>query len=145
VRDRAFTLVEMAVALFVLALLFVQVSPHLLKTLQGRTSEEEARALWLKLSEIRSRASQEGTPYRVLASEDGSLWYQRRVSPDEWGDARKIELPSRVRLSVSPDVVVFRPVGLSSGGRILLEGPGGRFLVRISPLGRVDYAPFAEE
>jgi prepilin-type N-terminal cleavage/methylation domain-containing protein len=135
---RGFTLIELAVTLFVLALGVSVAAPSLARGVDTVRARAETAGIATFLRAAREQAITHNRPYEVrVKTEEGVI---------ELGTREKV-LASRhfapgVRVTVDAptrDAITFLPQGLSSGARLRVEGPGLRaYLVTVDPLtGRV--------
>jgi len=135
---RGFTLLELAVTLFVLALGVAVAAPSLSRGVDTVRARAETAGIATFLRAARERAITHNRPYEVeVKTEDGviELHAGQRVLA-----SRRLALGVRV-LADPPTsrTVTFLPQGLSSGARLRVEGPGSRvYLVTVDALtGRV--------
>ena len=135
---RGFTLIELAVTLFVLALAVAVSAPSLARGVDTMRARAETAGIATFLRTARERAITQNRAYEVrVTTEDGvlELWTGETV--------RAIRRPAPgVRVTLDPPTshtVTFLPQGLTSGAQLLVKGPGRRaYLVTVDPLtGRV--------
>ena len=135
---RGFTLIELAVTLFVLALAVSVSAPSLARGVDTVRARSETAGIATFLRAARERAITHNRPYEVqVKTEEGVLELHaggtvlavRRAAP---GVRVILEPPTSGR-------VMFLPQGLSSGAQLRVEGPGRRaYLVTVNALtGRV--------
>lgn len=135
---RGFTLIELAVTLFVLGLGVAVVAPSLARGVDTVRARAETAGVATFLRAARERAITHNRPYEVLVrTEDGVIELR---SGETLLASRHLALG--VRVVADPPTkrtVTFLPQGLSSGARLLVEGPGRRaYLVTVDALtGRV--------
>ena len=135
---RGFTLIELAVTLFVLALAVSVTAPSLARGIDTMRVRTETAGIATFLRAARERAITHNRAYEIyVTSEEGIIELRSgetvlaiRRSPPEI----RVTLDSPTSRSVT-----FLPQGLSSGARVRVEGPGRRaYLVTVDPLtGRV--------
>jgi len=135
---RGFTLIEVAVTLLVIALAVGVAAPSISRGLDGLRTRAEAASIATFLRAAREQAITHHRAYEVRVRTDEGLLELRS------GDAvpRTRRLASGVRVTTDPPsagVISFLPQGLTSGGRLRVELPGGRgYLITLDPLtGRV--------
>ena len=135
---RGFTLIELAVTLLVLALAVAVAAPSLATGLDTVRARAETAGIATFLRAAREKAITHNRPYEVLVrTEDGVI--ELRTGEKVLASRR---LALGVRVTADPptsDTITFLPQGLSSGARLLVEGPGRRaYLVTVDALtGRV--------
>jgi len=135
---RGFTLIELAVTLFVLALGVAVAAPSLSRGVDTVRARAETAGLATFLRAARERAITHNRPYEVqVKTEDGVI--ELRTGETVLASRR---LALGVRVIADPPTsrtVTFLPQGLSSGARLRVEGPGRRaYLVTVDALtGRV--------
>lgn len=135
---RGFTLIELAVTLFVLALGVAVAAPSLSRGVDTVRARAETAGLATVLRAARERAITHNRPYEVqVKTEDGVI--ELRTGETVLASRR---LALGVRVIADPPTsrtVTFLPQGLSSGARLRVEGPGRRaYLVTVDALtGRV--------
>jgi prepilin-type N-terminal cleavage/methylation domain-containing protein len=137
---RGFTLIELAVTLLVLGLASAFVAPAIGRGLDNLRARAEVSGFAAFLRAAREQAVIRGEVQQV------------RVDPESrtlalWVEGSKSASSSRsfsYLVSIEPDpptakTITFRPQGLSTGGRFLLEAPGRRrYMVTVDTLtGRV--------
>ncbi len=140
-RSSGFTLIELVVVLFVLALAVTVVVPALGRGLDSVRTRVEVAGVARFLRAAREQAITRGEVYEVrvdpaaralmlvAGGERKTVRASRRLSTG-------FEIASDVRGATA---VAFSPQGLSSGGRFSIHAPGGRpYIVSVDPLtGRV--------
>ena len=135
---RGFTLIELAVTLFVLALGVSVAAPSLARGVDTVRARAETAGIATFLRAARERAITHNRPYAVVVkTEEGVLELR---SGETVLASRRFALG--VRVTADPPTsrsVTFLPQGLSSGARLRVEGPGRRaYLVTVDALtGRV--------
>jgi prepilin-type N-terminal cleavage/methylation domain-containing protein len=135
---RGFTLIELAVTLFVLALGVAVAAPSLARGVDTVRARTETAGLATFLRSAREQAITHNRAYEVrVKTEDGVI----ELRTGETVLARR-RLALGVRVIADPPTsgtVTFLPQGLSSGARLRVEGPGRRaYLVTVDALtGRV--------
>jgi prepilin-type N-terminal cleavage/methylation domain-containing protein len=135
---RGFTLIELAVTLFVLALGVAVAAPSLSRGMDTVRARAETAGIATFLRAARVQAITHNRPYEVrVKTEDGVI--ELRTGETVLA-SRRLALGVRV-IADSPTshTVTFLPQGLSSGARLRVEGPGHRaYLVTVDALtGRV--------
>ena len=135
---RGFTLIELAVTLFVLALAVSVAAPSLARGVDTVRARAETAGIATFLRAARERAITHNRAYEVrLTTEEGVI----ELRTGETVLAIRRPAPG-VRVTLDPPTsrtVTFLPQGLSSGAHLRVEGPGRRaYLVTVDPLtGRV--------
>ena len=135
---RGFTLIELAVTLFVLALGVAVAAPSLSRGMDTVRARAETAGIATFLRAAREQAITRNRPYEVrVNTEEGVI----ELRTGETVLASR-HLALGVRVIADPPTsrtVTFLPQGLSSGARLRVEGPGGRaHLVTVDALtGRV--------
>ena len=135
---RGFTLIELAVTLFVLALAISVAAPSLARGVDTVKARAETAGIATFLRAARERAITHNRACEVRVNTEAGVIELRA------GDtvlAIRRSAPG-VRVTFDPPTghsVTFLPQGLSTGGQLLVEAPGRRmFLVTVDPLtGRV--------
>ena len=135
---RGFTLIELAVTLFVLALGVAVAAPSLARGVDTVRARAETAGIATFLRAAREQAITHNRPYEVrVKTEEGVI--ELRTGETVLASRR---LALGVRVITDPPTsrtVTFLPQGLSSGARLVVEGPGRRaYLVTVDALtGRV--------
>jgi prepilin-type N-terminal cleavage/methylation domain-containing protein len=135
---RGFTLIELAVTLFVLALGVAVAAPSLARGVDTVRARAETAGIATFLRAAREKAIAHNRPYEVrVNTEEGVI----ELRTGETVLASR-HLALGVRVITDPPTsrtVTFLPQGLSSGARLRVEGPGRRaYLVTVDALtGRV--------
>jgi len=135
---RGFTLIELAVTLFVLALGVAVAAPSLARGVDTVRARAETAGIATFLRAAREQAIKHNRPYEVrVKTEEGVI--ELRTGETVLTSRR---LALGVRVIADPPTsrtVTFLPQGLSSGARLRVEGPGRRaYLVTVDALtGRV--------
>ena len=135
---RGFTLIELAVTLLVVAVGIAVAAPSLARGLDTVRARAETAGIATFLRAARERAITQNRPYEVrVNTADGVI--ELRTGETVLATRR---LALGVRVVADPptnNTVTFLPQGLSSGGRLHVEGPGRRaYLVTVDALtGRV--------
>jgi prepilin-type N-terminal cleavage/methylation domain-containing protein len=135
---RGFTLIELVVTLFVLALAVGVAAPSIARGVDTVRTRAEAAGIATFLRAAREHAVTRNRTYEVRVRTDEGLVELRS------GDAVSATRRLAPGLLVTADppaarVITFLPQGLSSGGRLRVEMPGRRaYLISVDPLtGRV--------
>jgi len=135
---RGFTLIELAVTLFVLALAVGVAAPSIARGTDTLRTRAEAAGIATFVRAAREHAIARNHPYEVRVRTDQGLIELRS------GDAvtARRRLAPGLRITVDPPtarVITFLPQGISSGGRLRVEMPGLRsYLITVDALtGRV--------
>ncbi len=130
-----FTLVELLVVLAIVGLALGIAVPLLGKRLPNVALAAGAGELRGVLRAARAAAIAEGRPIAFLGDPAGGYWLDRRHY--RLGSAS--DPANRLRIvTAGASRISFLPSGGSSGGRILVEGTGGRRELAIEPItGRV--------
>jgi prepilin-type N-terminal cleavage/methylation domain-containing protein len=135
---RGFTLIELVVTLFVLALGVAVVAPSLARGMDTVRTRAETAGLATFLRTAREQAIRHNRSYEVrVKTEEGVIELR---TGEKLLASRRLALGIRVIAdSSTSDTVTFLPQGLSSGARLRVEGPGRRaYLVTVDALtGRV--------
>jgi len=135
---RGFTLIELTVTLFVLALAVAVAAPSLSRGVDAVRARAETAGIATFLRAARERAITHNRACEVrVNTEEGGI----ELRTGETVLAMRHSAPG-VRVTLDPPTsrrVTFLPQGLSSGAHLLVEGPGRRaYLVTVDPLtGRV--------
>jgi prepilin-type N-terminal cleavage/methylation domain-containing protein len=135
---RGFTLLELAVTLFVLGLGVAVAAPSLARGMDTVRARAETAGIATFLRAAREKAITHNRPYEVrVNTEEGVI--ELRTGETVLASRR---LAPGVRVMADPPTsrtVTFLPQGLSSGAQLLVEGPGRRaHLVTVDALtGRV--------
>ena len=135
---RGFTLIELAVTLFVLALAVSVTAPSLARGVDTVRTRAETAGIATFLRAARERAITHNRAYEVrVKTEEGVI--ELRTGETALAIRRA---PPGIRVTLDPptsSTVTFLPQGLSSGAQLRVEGPGRRaYLVTVDPLtGRV--------
>ncbi len=135
---RGFTLIELAVTLFVLALAVSVSAPSLARGVDTVRTRAETAGIATFLRAARERAITHNRAYEVeVKTEEGVI----ELRTGETVLAIRRPAPG-IRVTLDPPTsrtVTFLPQGLSSGAQLRVEGPGRRtYLVTVDPLtGRV--------
>ncbi|HKZ04037.1 MAG TPA: GspH/FimT family pseudopilin [Methylomirabilota bacterium] len=144
-RDRrGFTLIELAVALFVLALAAAVATPAIGRGLEALRVRSEVAGVASFLRAARERAITRRDALEVAVEADGHALVLRARDGGVSGDAgvRAVRrLPSTVRVAADPPSApapAFLAHGASTGGAFRLETPGAVYSVIVEPFtGRV--------
>ena len=135
---RGFTLIELAVTLFVLALGVAVAAPSLARGLDTVRTRAETAGIATFLRAAREKAITNNRPYEVrVKTEEGVIELRKGETVLA---SRRIALGVRVIADApTSSAVTFLPQGVSSGARLRVEGPGSRtYLVTVDALtGRV--------
>jgi len=135
---RGFTLIELAVTLFIMALGVAVAAPSLARGLDTVRARAETAGIATFLRAAREKAITHNRPYEVLVrTEEGVIELR---SGEKVLASRHLALGVRVTADQpTSGSVAFLPQGLSSGARLRVEGPGSRaYLVTVDALtGRV--------
>ena len=135
---RGFTLIELVVTLFVLAVAAAVAAPSISSSLDGVRARAETAGIATFLRAAREQAITHNRAYEVrVKSEEGLV----ELRTGERVPATRRLAPG-VRVTAEPPaarVITFQPQGLSSGARLRVEMPGRRaYLITVDPLtGRV--------
>jgi prepilin-type N-terminal cleavage/methylation domain-containing protein len=120
---RGFTLIELVVTLFVLALAVGVAAPSIARGLDTVRTRAEAGGIATFLRAAREQAITHNRSYEVRVTPDEGLVELRTGNTVS---ATK-QLPAGVRITADPPtarVITFLPQGLTSGGRLRVEMPG---------------------
>ena len=135
---RGFTLIELAVTLFVLALAVSVAAPSLARGLDTVKTRAETAGIATFLRAARERAITHNRAYEVRVKPEEGVVELR--SGETVLAIRRPAAEVRVTLDQpTSHTITFLPQGLSSGAQLRVEGPGRRvYLVTVDPLtGRV--------
>jgi prepilin-type N-terminal cleavage/methylation domain-containing protein len=135
---RGFTLIELIVTLFVLALAVGVAAPSIARGVDTLRTRAEAAGIATFVRAARERAIARNLRYEVRVRTDHGL--VELLSGDTVTASRR--LAPGVRITADPPtarVITFLPHGMSSGGRLRVEMPGQRsYLITVDSLtGRV--------
>ena len=137
-RTRGFTLIELSVTLFVLALAAAVIAPSLARGVDAVRARTEAAGIATFLRAAHEKAVTQHRPYEVrVRSEEGFIELRSGQSVSA---TRRLSTGVRVTAEPStPRDITFLPEGLSSGARLRVEMPGRpAYLITVNPLtGRV--------
>ena len=120
-RAHGFTLIELVVALAILAMVLAMTVPFAGRTPRGAlpAATDEVRAA---LRAARSAAISEARPVAFRADPGGGYWLDRQYYPL----AAAAGPITKLRVAVADGApIAFFPSGGSSGGRIRIEAAGG--------------------
>jgi prepilin-type N-terminal cleavage/methylation domain-containing protein len=121
--DEGFTLIELIVALAVVALMLAFTLPRVVGWLDRLGFSAGQQRLEEALAELPEQARRSGHTI-FLRSSDRST---------DAANAAAIELPRGWTLTVDPAAIVFRYDGLCTGGTVRLSFPGGDRNYRLAP------------
>ena len=117
-----FTLIELAVALAILATMLAMTMPFLTARTPGGALPSATQEIRAALRAARSAAISEGRPVAFRADPAGGYWLDRQHYPLVTAAGPTAKL----RLAVADGApIAFFPSGGSSGGRIRIEAAGG--------------------
>lgn len=137
---RGFTLVELVVTLFVLALAAAVVAPALGRGVDSLRGRVEVSGFAAFLRTAREQAITRGEPQEVRVDPDARELVLATPGSDVTRLSRRFNFLQAIEAN-PPDalVVTFQPQGLSSGGSFRIQAPGNRnYLVTVDPFtGRV--------
>ena len=131
---QGFTLLELLVVMFLVALTIGFVAPRFSGVTSGSELKTESRKLVALLRHSRTRAISQSLSLGIVSLDDG-LQYQ--ILPD--GD--EVALPEGVHLSINPEAdevvvaqpgIYFYPDGSSNGGTLQLQSDAGDFTVEVN-------------
>lgn len=123
---RGFTLLELAVTLFVLALGVAVAAPSVARGVDTLRARSETAGIATFLRAAREQAITHNRPYEVQVQE-GAV--ELRTGETVLA-TRRLALGVRVIADAPTSrIVTFLPQGLSSGARLRVEGPGRRLYV----------------
>lgn len=136
-RASGFTLIELMVVLFIMAVASAISAPSVGRGMEGLRVRSEVQGIVAFLRHGRQQAITQERSYLVLfepVTQSFSLTEEGADAPR----ARRA-VSSSVRIVADPPSITFSPQGFSTGGSLLLEGPGGRsYRITVHPLtGRV--------
>ena len=144
---RGYTLIEVVVVLFILALAMAVGLPAIGRGADGLRVRAEAAGVANFLRAAREQAITRNRTYEVRVDPEAGVMLLRGVSGAAGTkDGETVQATRRlaapVRIEPDPPLrrtITFSPQGLSSGGRFRVEGPGPRvYVVTVDPItGRV--------
>ena len=145
-RARGFSLIEITIAVAMMASLTALATVQLAPASEKMRVEAEAREIASILGEVRTRALTSGQPAAVTidAAENRLIYGQ---------PALERRLPAMLALDVAPDGdgrrvqrIVFYPEGSASGGAFVLGGPTHRVSLSVNWLtARISVGPGASD
>ena len=134
---RGFTLIELAVTLFVLSLAATVVAPSVVTGVETLRARTEAAGIATFLRGAREQAVTHNRASEVRVKSDEGIIELR--TGDSAPATRK--LATGVRVTADPaagHIITFLPQGLSSGAHLRVEMGGRGYLITVDPLtGRV--------
>jgi general secretion pathway protein H len=139
-RQRGFTLIEVVVVMFVLALASAVVVPAVGRGTEALQARTEVAGLSAFLRYARQQAITRRESQEVRIDPQAHRAILTAVGSAEVRSSRRLH--SALRIDASPPAALtvrFLPQGLSTGGTFRIEAPGGRvYLITVEPLtGRV--------
>jgi prepilin-type N-terminal cleavage/methylation domain-containing protein len=139
IRERGFTLLELVVTLFLIALATAVVMPAIGRGTEGLRMRAEAAGFSAFLRRAREQSIVSHEPRAVTVVPDAHLLIDE--APNHLVRGRR-SLSDQLAVEADPPTaltVYFSPEGVSSGGRFRLSSPGGiAYVVSVDPLsGRV--------
>ena len=145
IRGRAgFTLIELVVTLFLLALAAAIVAPSLGRSVEAIRSRAEVSGMAAYLRAAREQSITSGVPLEVRLDPETRTFVIHVAGSDAVRSSRGFS----TLLAIEPDpptatTVTFQPQGLSSGGAFRILARGNRqYVVMVDALtGRVSYRP----
>jgi prepilin-type N-terminal cleavage/methylation domain-containing protein len=140
---RGYTLIELAVALAVLAIAAAVVGPAVGRTVDGVRVRAEVAAFAGFLRAAREQAIARQVAFEVvLESEPRTLQLRRPGAGDGGAQARR-SFSAGLRIEADAPRVTFWPHGMSSGARFAIDAPGPRrYVITVDALtGRVATLP----
>ncbi|MBI3030551.1 MAG: GspH/FimT family pseudopilin [Candidatus Rokubacteria bacterium] len=142
-RARGFTLVELIIVLFIVALVAVVTLPAVGRGVDALQLRAEVATFAAFLRYAREQAITRREAQEVTINADTRLLILRAAGTEEARARRRLSPRISIR-GESPTglAITFSPGGVSSGGSFRLVGPGGRvYRVGVNPLtGRVSHA-----
>ena len=121
-RAHGFTVIELAVALAILAMMLAMTVPFLTARTPGGALPAAAQEIRAALRAARSAAIAEARPVSFRADPAGGYWLDRQYYPL----AAAAGPITKLRVAVADGApIAFFPSGGSSGGRIRIEAAGG--------------------
>lgn len=129
-RNRyGFSLFELILVLFLVALIMGLTSPFLFKTLDRIKSKTSARSIATVLRYARSKSISEKIPYTFNANIDTNQYWINNVETEKSSEVKQLDSRLRIvqfidsdeEVNTGPFYIVFYPQGNSSGGEILIE------------------------
>jgi prepilin-type N-terminal cleavage/methylation domain-containing protein len=139
-RGDGFTLIELAVTLFVFALVSMIVVPGIGRSVESVRARAEVSGFAAYLRAAREQAIMRGEAQAVRLDPETRSLLITPVGSDAVRSSRTFNFLLRIEAD-PPDAlaVTFEPQGLSSGGTFRILAPGNRrYLVTVDPLtGRV--------
>lgn len=137
---RGFTLIEVVVVLFVLALATALVTPAIGRGMETLRMRTEVAGVAAFLRHARAQAITRGESHEVRLDTDARLLVLTASRPEAVRASRRLSGDLRIEAGApGPIVVRFSPQGLSSASTLRIEGSGGRgYVLTVEPLtGRV--------
>lgn len=125
-QARAFTLIEVAVVLFVLALATAVVVPGIGRGTEALKARAEVSGFSAFLRYAREQAITRRRTQEVRIDPEARLIVLAEAGSDTVRSSRRIAREMRIAAEPAALIVRFLPQGLSSGGKYRLEAPGGR-------------------
>ena len=139
-RQRGFTLIEVVVVMFVLALASAVVVPAVGRGTEALQARAEVAGLSAFLRYARQQAITRREAQEVRIDPQAHRAILTAVGSAEVRSSRRLRADLRIDASPPAALTVrFLPQGLSTGGTFRIEAPGGRvYLITVEPLtGRV--------
>lgn len=138
-RAPGFTLIEVVVVLFVLALATAVVVPGIGRGTEALRARAEVSGFSAFLRYAREQAITRRRTQEVRVDPDAHLIVLAEAGSDTVRSSRRIGREMKIAAEPAALTVRFLPQGISTGGRFLLEAPGRRiYEVTVDPLtGRV--------
>ena len=125
-RARGFTLIEVVVVLFVLALATAVVVPGIGRGTEALRARAEVSGFSAFLRHAREQAITRRRIQEVRIDPDAHLIVLVEAGSDTVRSSRRIGQAVRIDADATALTVRFLPQGLSSGGKYRMETPGGR-------------------
>jgi prepilin-type N-terminal cleavage/methylation domain-containing protein len=120
INNKGFTLLELLVAIGIIAIIVVAFYPSILNSLETRSLENEAREILMTMEQTKFRAVKSKLNHRVrFDNSTGQLRYiiEREDTPGTWNEIPGVigkTMSSKFNITVNLptlDVVVFSPLG----------------------------------
>lgn len=127
--SQGFSLFELILVLFLVALIMGLTSPFLFKTLDRIKSKTSARSIATVLRYARSKSISEKIPYTFNANIDTNQYWINNIKTEKSSEVKQLDSRLRIiqfidsdeEVNTGPFYIVFYPQGNSSGGEILIE------------------------
>jgi len=135
--SEGFTLIELMVVLFIMAIVSAISAPSVGRGMEGLRVRSEVQGIVAFLRHGRQQAITKVHSYTVTFNSVAHAFSLTEEDSDTVQSSRPVS--SSIRIVADQLSIVFSPQGFSTGGSLLLEGAGGRsYRITVHPLtGRV--------